>query len=548
MSSHPEISKRWRDLLALIPGYDSIATAPEGYYFDGQTADNVVEFFHTYLTHTEGDLGGQPLILEPWQQAKLGAVFGWKKPNGKRRYREVFDYEPRKNGKSTFCGGLVNAMAFLDQEQGARIYAIAESRDQATLVFNQTEGQIRNNDELLSMLPEGEGSIRSSYKSIRYEKGFFKALPSEAKNQHGLNPSTVIVDELHAHRSREMLDVMLTAVAARSQPLIYIITTADYDRPSVCNQKYDYACRVRDGRISDPHFLPIIYEADRDDDWTDPAVWKKANPNLGVSVQLEFLERECQRAKDEPQYENTFRRLHLNQRTEQDERLIQIDRWDQGDEPLDINSYLGRTCYGGMDLSATSDFTSFALAFPEPDGESVAVFVWFWLPETPIRRDEGMEADIAVWTRDGFIERTPGNVVDFGHVVDRILEIRGSFDVREVGCDPWNARHAMQLLIAEGVEVVEFRQGMQSMALPTSRVMELMAGGKLKHGGNPVLRWQALNCAGERDSNNNLKFSKKKSAEKIDGMVAMTMAIGRLTITENGGDNQPATVEQLLIL
>lgn len=545
---HLKIPQKWRELLALLPGYDSIATAPEGYWFDVEAAETAIAFFETYLTHTEGKgFAGKPFVLQPWQKALIGAVFGWKRPDGLRRYRRFFLYVPRKNGKSTLCAGIVNLLAYLDGEPGARIFSIAESRSQASLVFDHARNQILNNQELLALLPRGEQSIHRSYKSIEYADAIFRSLPSDAKNQHGLNPSAVIVDELHAHRNREMLDVMTTAVGARDQPLIGIITTADFDRPSICNLTHKYACDVRDGITDDPEFLPVIYEASQDDDWESPETWKKANPNWNVSVKPEFLEAECRRARNDPTYENTFRRLHLNQKTEQDQRLIPIEHWDAGKADIRIEDYFGRTCYGGIDLGATSDFSAFVLAFPEAD-EVMTIFAWFWLPDEPRRRDQRMTDTIDIWTSQKLITRTPGNVVDIGFVVDEIAAICRDFDVRELAADPHLALHGMQLLQQQGFEVIEFRQGSLSMTFPTKRFMDLIVSEKIRHDGNAVLRWMALNAAGARDSKDNLFISKAKSTEKIDGIIASVMAIGRATIHEMGGDGGTITDVSQVIL
>lgn len=528
----PDIPKKWIDLLGLIPGFDTIAMAPEGCWFDAKAADLCVEFFERFLTHTEGSFALKPFILGGWQKAKLGAVFGWKRSDGKRRFRRVFEYVPRKNGKTAFCAGLVNLCGILEGEPGARIFSIAEARAQAALIFDHTRNQLLQNPQLIGCLKRGEASIHRSYKSIEYENGIFRSLPSDAKNQHGLNPSTVIADELHAHRNRDMLDVMSTAMGAREQPLLWIITTADFDRPSVCNIEHEYACKVRDGLINDPEYLPIIFEAPREADWKDPEVWKKANPNWGVSVLPDVMEAECRRAISDPTYENTFRRLRLNQKTEQDTRLIQLDKWDAGKVEAKIEDYHGRVCYGGLDLGATSDFSAFVLAFPEFDGRSITVFPWFWLPEAPRRRDERMQNQIDLWSRDKLIERTAGNAVDISYVVERVTQICSNFQVREIAADPFMAVHAMQLLAQQGFEVIEFRQGFQTMAMPVKRMMDLLADCRFKHDGNPILRWMASNCVGERDNKDNMILSKKKSTEKIDGIICAVMALGRAMLNE----------------
>jgi phage terminase large subunit-like protein len=517
------ISQNWLDRFALLPGgYDPVKTAADGDYFDEANADKCIAFFAEYVTHIEGELAGEPFRLEPWQEAIVGCVFGWKRRDGLRRYREVFLYVPRKNGKSTLCGGVVNLVAFLDDEPGAQIYSAAAEREQASLVFRQTKGQILNKPELAEQV-----KIYATYKSIEYPGGVvFKALSADADTKHGFNTHLVIVDELHAHRNGELLNVLATSTGSRRQPLVWIITTADYDRPSICNEKYDYATKVRDGIVVDTTFLPVIYEAPRDADWTNPEVWKAANPNYAVSIKPEYLEREAKKAQAVAAYENTFRRLHLNQRTGQDVRLIAMDRWDAGDTEIDDEVLKRLPCWGGLDLGATSDFSAFVLVFAHDEG--VYLKPYFWLPESPRKRDVRMEQQIQAWSTAGLVERTPGNVVDYSRILQRIVELGQQYSIKEIAADPWNAQQAMQRLQDEGFEVIEYRQGYASMAGPTKKLMDLIASAQLQHGGNPVLRWMASNAAGEMDAIGNLRLSKGKSTEKIDGLVAAVMGIGRL--------------------
>ena len=516
------ISEKWRKLFKLLPGYCPIATAAAGEWFDGSAAEKVVAFFAEYATHIEGEFAGRPFALETWQQASIGCLFGWKRADGMRRYREAMFYIPRKNGKSTLCGGIVNAIAFLDDEPGAQIYSAAAEREQAALVYRQTKGQILNNRELEAMT-----QIYASMKSIEYPGGVvFKALSADADTKHGFNTHAAIVDELHAHKSRDLFDVLATSTGSRRQPVIVTITTADFERPSICNEKHDYACKVRDRVFDDSSFLPIIYEAPRDADWTDPDVWAMANPNLGVSVKLEYLERECRKAKAIPAYENTFRRLHLNQRTQNDVRLISLDAWDAGKHEIDLDSLKAVPCFGALDMGATSDFTAFVLSFILEDG-SPFFLPFFWLPANPRRRDERMQAQLDAWAVAGWIKRTEGNAVDYATVLQDITNLGQRFAIREIAGDPWNAMQALQQLQGEGFEIVEFRQGFASMAAPTKQFMDLLASGRVHHDGNPVLRWMAGNAAGERDAQENLKISKKKSTEKVDGVVCAIMGLGR---------------------
>jgi phage terminase large subunit-like protein len=526
-SSSPEIPQRWLDLFKLIPGYDPVKTAPAGFWFDHKTADKAVGFFETYLSHIEGEKAGQPLILEPWQAAQVGCAFGWKRPDGSRRYREVFDYEPRKNGKTTKCGGLVNLVAFCDGEAGAQIYSAAADREQATLIYRQAKGMILNNPQLQDGV-----RVYATYKSIEYPGGtVYKALSADADTKHGFNSHFIIVDELHAHPNRDLLDVLMTSTGSRRQPMMWMITTADFDRDSICNEKLDYAQKVRDGIIEDPSFLPCIYEASTEDDWTSPAVWRRVNPNLGVSISEEYLARECGRAKESPAYENTFKRLHLNISTQNDVRWLQLEKWDACNGallPLE-----GRECWGGLDLSTTTDIAAFVLVFPHEDG-SYDVLPRFWVPQDNAERRERRDrVPYKLWIAQQHIKATPGNVIDYDVIRADINVLREQFNIKEIPVDRWNATQITTQLEGDGVTMVPFGQGFASMTAPTKELEKLVIDGQVRHAGNPVLRWMASNVSVEQDAAGNLKPSKKKSTEKIDGIVALIMGLGRAMVRPN---------------
>ena len=286
-----------------------------------------------------------------------------------------------------------------------------------------------------------------------------KVVSAEAYTKHGVNAHGVIIDELHAQPNRELVDVLTTSTGARRQPLIIYITTADFDRESICNEKYDYACKVRDGIIADPAFLPVIYEAQRDDDWTSPAVWARANPNLGVSVSREYLERECRRAQETPTYENTFKRLHLNLRTQQDVRWLSIEAWDAcGDEPVDESALDGQACFAGLDLSTTTDVSALALVFPDSDG-TVAVVSRFWIPgDNAEKRERRDRVPYQTWCRQGLIDMTPGNVIDYERIRSAINELGGN---RPEIC----RRHYAALIPGQMQNTVEFDRRSRSPRL-----------------------------------------------------------------------------------
>lgn len=535
-SSNPqaEIDAEWRELLAVIPGYDSIASADDGDWFDTDAARTAIDFFHECLVMIEGDKAGHPFMLERWQQAIIAAIFGWKREDGTRRYREAFIYVPRKNGKTPLAAGMVLLAMFTDHEPGAQIYSAAAEREQAALVFRHASGMILREPEL-----EARSKIYKTFKSIEFaeENTVYKALSADADTKHGLNVHCAVIDELHAHANRDLVDVLVTGTGSRRQPIIVYITTADYDRPSICNEKHDYACKVRDGIIKNHAFLPVVYEAFPDDDWTDPAVWAKANPNLNVSVRMEYLQNECAKAKDQPTYENTFKRLHLNMKTQQDVRWLSMAAWDGCDETFDIDDMEGRKCYAAMDLASTTDTATFVMLFP--DGDHFNLWLDVWIPADRAKeREDRDRVPYMTWAKAGHLKTTPGNVIDYDYIKRDIAAHRKRFDIQAIAYDPWNATQiALQLKDNEGMNMLEFRQGYQSMNEPMKVFEKLVIEKRIRHCGNPVLRWMASNVAAKIDPAGNIKPDKAKSTGRIDGMVSAIMATGLAISNPSGGNS-----------
>jgi phage terminase large subunit-like protein len=511
---------------ACIPGYDPRASAGDC-VFDPKAAQRAVDFFGECLTFTAGEWMGQPFVLQPWQHAIVANAFGWKQKDRKRRrYREVFVYVPRKNGKSELAGGLGNYLTFADNEPAAQVYCAAADREQARLVFTAARTMVQAEPLLAE-----RGRVLTNSIVVQETSSVLKVISAEAYSKHGINAHGVLIDELHAHQNRELVDVLITSTGARRQPLIIYITTADFDHESICNEKYDYACKVRDGIIDDPAFLPVIFEATLDDDWTAPETWKKANPNLGVSVSLEYLERECKRAQETPTYENTFKRLHLNMKTQQDVRWLPMDMWDlpANASPIDEARFRGKPCYAGLDLSTTTDISALLLVFP-PDGPNgeYTLIPRFWIPsDNAQKRERRDRVPYITWARQNLIEMTPGNVVDYEIIRNRIGALGKVHQIKEIALDPWNSTQLSTQLAGDGFNVVTFGQGFKDMTSPSKEWEKLVISGKLRHGGNPVLRWMASNVAAEIDAAGNIKPSKKKSTERIDGIVAGIMGLGR---------------------
>lgn len=511
---------------AIIPGYDPFRDA-DGYHFDMKLAKRAVDFFPACLKFIEGDTAGQPFELQPWQKSIVAHAFGWVNDTGLRRYRRVWVYTPRKNGKTPFAAGVTLFMLCADGEPGAQIYSIAADREQAALIYRHAKGFVIAEPEFVNQGVR----VFNSTKSITFERnnGVYKALSSDADTKHGFNSHGVMVDEVHAHPNAELIRTLETSTGSRSQPMIWYFTTADYIRESVCNETLKYAKGVRDGLINDPTFMPVIYDVSPDADWKSPKTWASCNPNLGVSIRADYLAAECKRAQAIPAYENTFKRLHLNMQTQQDVRWMAIDVWDKSAAaPL---PFAKRQCWAGIDLSTTTDITAFVAVCPDGAG-FWDVSAKFWIPGDRIEERERRDrVPYAVWVRDGLVEATPGNVVDYDAVEAFVVKFANDFNLVDAGMDPYNAQALETKLIGHGINMFKFRQGPISMSPPMKELERLLLQGKLRHGGNPVLRWMFGNVAVDMDPKGNICPNKAKATGRIDGIVSLIMALGRANVS-----------------
>jgi phage terminase large subunit-like protein len=520
--------------LRLIPGYDPFATAGPC-WFDEEAAQLRIDFIQECCTFSQGEKAGRPFVLEPWEQAIVANLFGWKRPDGTRRYREGLLFIPRKNGKSELAAVIIVCVLYLDDEPGAQLYSAAGKRDQTKYVFDPVRKMIAAEPELLSRAEVYRASIVVGDKSYR-------TIAAEAVTEHGGNTHLAVVDELHAQPNRDLVDVLKTSMIGRRQPLLFHITTSDFERVSICNEKHRYACQVRDGIIDDSAFLPVIYEAQRDEDYTDRRVWYRVNPNLGVSIREDDFAAQCKLAQDVPSFLNTFLRLHLNVRTEQQERWLLMDKWDACPSvPLSADALCGRPCWCGLDLSTTTDLSCFAQVFRDED--IYHVLLTAWMPkENAERRQRRDRVPYLQWIREGWLRATEGEVIDYHAIRRDITELAKLYDVREIATDPWNATGLIcELREEDGLNIFEHRQGFASMSGPSKETEALVVSGRLNHGGNPVLRWAASNVSKEEDAAGNIKPSKRKSTERIDPVVALIMAVGRAVMNHKGRRSVYAT-------
>jgi phage terminase large subunit-like protein len=497
--------------------------------FDGDAAADAVRFFYGELKHVKGKLSGKPLALEAWQANIIATLFGWRRKDKTRRYRTAYIEIPRKAGKSTLASGIALLLLYYGNEPGAEIYSCASDRDQAAIVFEIAKANVLLSPKLDARSKIYQRSIVHYDPKTGVPKGSYKVLSAEAASKHGYNPSAIIFDELHAQPNRDLWDVMKTGTGARTQPLIVALTTAGYDRNSICWEVRQQAIAVRDG-LPNESILPVIYGAEMEDDWQSEDVWRKAQPNLGVSVPLSFYRDECENAKQSPAFENTFRRLYLNQWTEQAVRWIPMEKWRAcGGEPIDVQ---GMDCCGGLDLSTTTDITAFVLAFRLPDGR-VYLEPHFWIPrDNATKRGRADGVDYQLWAKQHHVTLTDGNVVDYDVVRRDINELGQRYNIREIAVDRWNAAQITTQLTGDGFAIYPHGQGYASMSPSAKEFEKVLFGNQLAHPKNPVLDWMAANVAVEQDAAGNLKPSKKVSTERIDGIVGAVMAVGRLAASE----------------
>ena len=507
------------------------------YYFDEESAQRAVAFIETHIRHCKGDKAGQLFILEEWQKKDLiEPIFGWKeKDTGLRKYRSVYCEIGRKNGKSSLGAAVGLYLLFADSELGSEIFSCAGDRAQASIIFDIAKRMIKQDPLLSSKANVFRNSITFPQKGNTY-----KVLSADASLQHGHNPNGILFDELHTQKSRELYDTMVTGTGARTQPLLFIMTTAGSSKTdgNICWEVHDYSQKVKDKIITDETHLAVIYAADEEDDIQDPKTWRKANPNLGVSVSEEYLKKESKKASELPSYENTFKRLFLNIWTTSVTKWLSDSVWMENNEEIDLEILKGKKCWGGLDLASTLDLSSLVLYFPMEEQKDV-VLVFFWCPEASAEiRGRKYKLPYEEWIANGYIKSTPGNVQDYDYIRQDINEIIKDYDLQSIAYDRWNSSQLIiQLAQQDGIPMSQFGQGYVSMSSPTKELEKIVLKKGLNHLNNPVLRWQCENVQLQTDPAGNIKINKQKSSEKVDGMVALVMSIGEMMTDESEGDS-----------
>lgn len=513
-----------------------------GLFFDERAAGKALAFF-SFLRHTKGKWAGKPLELSPWQAFVVYCIFGWKFTDGTRRFRYSYVEVPRKNGKTTFAAGVALYMMVADAESGAEVYTGATTRDQARICFEEAQNMVRKAPDLQKRLTVYKYNIHSLATASKMEP-----VSSDYNTLDGLNPHCVILDELHAYKNSGLFDIFKSATGARAQPLVFMITTAGFNKEWFCYGLRKSILSILDGAVQDDSMFGMIYTLDENDDWQDPTVWAKANPNYGISVSEQYIKQECHSATIRPSERVNFLTKNLNVWTDAADVWIPDEIWMLGSNPIDEASLEGKVCYGGLDLASVSDFNCEALVFPADDGY-FDVLLRCWIPEDTVKkRVENGLADLERWIEAGWVRVTPGNVTDYNILKRDILEDFQKFNYQSMAKDRWNSSHLVQELndelgavFREGKyvsKISDFGQGFQSMSTPTKELEKLALQGKIRHGGNPVLRWMLRNVMVRYDPSGNIKLDKEKSSEKIDGVVASVMALGEyLTFNWNQSDN-----------
>ena len=490
------------------------------YRFDIARAERACNFV-TKFRHIKGPLAGQNIALEPWQCFILMVVFGWlRRDNKKRRFRRVYIEVPRGNGKTTISAAPALYTGFSEEEGGAEVYSAARTRDQAKIAFGLAQHMARRCPEFLAKF----GVEVVAHRIIQpASASFFEAVSADADSLDGKNVHFGLIDELHAHRTRDVYDAIETGCGKRDQSLLWAITTAGSDKTGIAYEQRAYIINVLKGTVVDETYFGIVYTIDQGDDWTDPATHRKANPNYGVSVEADHLSAMCSKAMQSPASQNAFLTKHLNVWIQTDQALYDTRAWNNCADPtLDIEDFIGKPCRIAVDLASKIDIAAVVLEF-ELDGKPV-IFPRFYLPEAAI--EETRNASYAGWKIEGHLIATPGDVTDFDQIESDLVNDLTRFDVQEIGFDPWQSTQMMNRLATAGARVTEFRQVVANFSEPTKDLDALMRTQGLVHDGNPVMAWMIGNAVGHYDAKDNVYPRKERPENKIDGAVALIMVRG----------------------
>ncbi|MBR1636180.1 MAG: terminase large subunit [Lachnospiraceae bacterium] len=495
-------------------------------HYDKAKADRAVKFIEN-LCHTKGKWAGKRFWLLPWQEQLIRDIFGIVKPDGYRQFRTAFVEICKKVGKSELAAAVALYLLYADNEPSAEVYGAAADRQQASIVFDVARQMVEMSPALLKR----SKLMTATKRIVNYgNSGYYQVLSAEVGGKHGFSVSGLVFDEIHTQPNRQLYDVLTKGSSdARQNPLHFIITTAGTDRHSIAYELHTKAVDILEGRRVDPTFYPVVYGLKDDEDWEDEANWYKVNPSLGYTVDIERLRDAYREAKQNPADEVTFKWLRLNMWVSSTVAWIPDAIFMKGNEEIDLAALEGRDCYGGLDLSSTGDITALVLMFPPRDeDEKYILLPFFWVPEETIpQRVKAASVPYDIWERQGYLLSTEGNVIHYDFIEKFINDLAEKYHICEIAVDRWNATQMIQNLEGDGFTMVPFGQGFASMSGPTKDFYRLLMEGQIIHGGHPVLRWMAGNVVVDTDPAGNIKVTKAKSKEKIDGIVAAIMALDR---------------------
>ena len=514
-------------------------------HYDKKKADRAVTFIEN-LCHTKGKWAGTPFWLLLWQEQLIRDIFGIVKPDGNRQFRTVFVEICKKVGKSELAAAVALYLLYADNEPSAEVYGAAADRQQASIVFDVAKQMV----EMSPALMKRSKLMGATKRIVNYgNAGYYQVLFAEVGGKHGFSVRGLVFDEIHTQPNRQLYDVLTKGSSdARQNPLHFIITIAGNDRHSIAYELHTKAVDILEGRRVDPTFYPVVYGLKDDEDWEDETNWYKVNPSLGYTVDVERLRDAYREAKQNPADEITFKWLRCNMWVSSTVAWIPDAIYMRGNEAIDMASLEGRDCYAGLDLSSTGDITALVLIFPPRDeDEKFVLLPYFWIPEETIpRRVKANSVPYDIWEKQGHLLATEGNVIHYDFIEKFICDLAEKYHILEIAVDRWNATHMIQNLEDAGFTMVPFGQGFASMSTPTKEFYRLLMEGQIVHAGHPVLRWMAGNVVIETDAAENIKVTKAKSKEKIDGIVASIMALDRCL--RNQGEQQGSVYDQRGIL
>ena len=490
---------------------------------DFYPADNLCGFIER-LPHVKGPLAGESIQLQPWQAFILTTVFGWVKPDGKRRFRRSYIEVPRGNAKSTLSSALALYMLTADREGGAEVYSLATTRDQARIVFGDAQTMARRSPGFRRRFSVEVGAHNMH---VLASGSKFEALSAEGSTLDGLNIHFGCVDELHAHKTRTVYDVVETGTGKRDNSLLWVITTAGSNRAGICYEVRTFVTKLLDGVFEDDTQFGIIYGLDDGDDWTSENALIKANPNWGISVRPEILGPLQAKAMQLPSAVNNFKTKHLNEWVNADTAWMDMRAWDAcADTSLDIDNFIGQPCWIGLDLASKTDIAALILIFAHPEiSDAYLTFGKYYLPEDTVH--SAGNSQYSGWMRIERLTVTPGNVIDFSWIEADLLDMASRFAVQAVAFDPFQATQLSTRMLGEGLPMIEVRPTVLNFSEPMKILEALVLQKKLAHDGDPVLTWMASNVVAHLDVKDNIYPRKERPENKIDGIVALIMALSR---------------------